>query len=510
MLALVGLAVVGAAAVPGCGSDGTLSYSAGAGDAGAGGAEPSEAGSGANPVCAPGDTRDCVGPGRCEGAQECGANGTWASCDCSGSSGSAGGDAGNAGAASGTAGSSGASGSGGAGGASGSGSDTGGTAGDGGMSGVGGNAAAGGSSGTGSAAGVSGSSGAGGTGGNSESGGASGSGGTSGSAGAAATGGSSGVGAAGGQGGTGGGGPTYDVPGQSCFDLTGTECNGTSCCTSIALPAGSYLMGRSTEDCDGCTDGCPSGMSCYDDREQPEHPATVSSFALDIFEVTVGRFRAFVAAYDGTAPPPGAGAHPLIAGSGWDSTWDNKLPADRAGLIAGVKCESTSQTWTDEAGANEAYPMNCVNWYEAFAFCIWDGGRLPTEAEWEYAAAGGSENRVYPWGDDVTEPLPADYEGTDNSPFVTVGSYPAGNGRWGHADLAGSMWEWMLDWYASDWHTTIQSGCVDCANLTASSHRAGRGNRWDSDASSVRAAFRGYGAPASRYEGVGLRCARTP
>jgi formylglycine-generating enzyme required for sulfatase activity len=74
------------------------------------------------------------------------------------------------------------------------------------------------------------------------------------------------------------------------------------------------------------------------------------------------------------------------------------------------------------AEANDQYPMNCVNWYEAFAFCIWDGGRLPTEAEWEYAAAGGDENRIYPWGNDVAEPLPASYAATGNSPRIAVGS----------------------------------------------------------------------------------------
>ena len=271
-------------------------------------------------------------------------------------------------------------------------------------------------------------------------------------------------------------------------------------------------MGRATETCSGCTDGCPSGMSCESD-EQPEHPATLSSFALDKYEVTVGRFRAFVEAGAGTQSSPpaaGSGAHPLIAGSGWDSAWNTQLPADQAGLIANVGCSPSYQTWTDTAGANETYPMNCVSWYEAFAFCIWDGGRLPTEAEWEYASAGGDENREFPWGNDVTEPLPANYEGNHNPPLLSVGSEPLGDGRWGHADLAGSMWEWTLDWRASDWHTTTQTGCSDCANLTAASNRVRRGGSRLNPADSLRAANRGSSSPDGHHNGVGFRCSRTP
>src|ERR1700730_5736435 len=61
-------------------------------------------------------------------------------------------------------------------------------------------------------------------------------------------------------------------------------------------------------------------------------------------------------------------------------------------------CESEFDTWTASAGSHENLPINCVNWYEAYSFCIWDGGFLPSEAEWEYAAAGGARQRTYPWG----------------------------------------------------------------------------------------------------------------
>ena len=147
-------------------------------------------------------------------------------------------------------------------------------------------------------------------------------------------------------------------------------------------------------------------------------------------------------------------------------------------------------------------------WYQAFAFCIWDGGRLPTEAEWEYVAARGSENTVYPWGNDVTEPLPANYAARHNTPFLSVGSEPLGNGRWDHADLAGSMWEWVFDWWSDTYYTSTASGCSDCANLIATSDRVLRGGFWDGDAHYARAANRDCDYPTTNYRSVGIRCAR--
>ena len=266
-------------------------------------------------------------------------------------------------------------------------------------------------------------------------------------------------------------------------------------------------MGRSTSGTDAYGDG--------NDAEVPEHAVTIASFSLDTFEVTVGRFRQFVEQYDGTPPPDGTAAHPLISGSGWNSAWNSELPSSKTILINNLKSQFGA-TWTDSIGENETSPINCVSWYEAFAFCAWDGGRLPTEAEWEYASAGGNENRLYPWGqeepDFYTHALFCELGGWCD-PFTDVGSRPAGAGRWGHHDLAGSMWEWSLDWLDTSWFGGNGASCIDCANLNTASERVVRGGSWNSAASDLRAAFRPNsveGPPSSHYFTFGIRCARTP
>jgi len=338
-------------------------------------------------------------------------------------------------------------------------------------------------------------------------------GGTAGTGGTIDTGGSMGgaagsVGGAGGVGGTGGSGCASGVTGAlvvgpegpSCHD--GLQCQGVSCCENQLVPGGTFPMGRSDA-------GCDASYASYD--EQPEHPATVAAFYLDRFEVTVGRFREFVDQYTGAPPAHGAGAHPLITDSGWQGDWDAELPADQASFVASLQCSGSYETWTDQPGSNEGYPINCVNWYQAFAFCIWDGGRLPTEAEWEFAAAGGDENRLYPWGQKEPKYGQAVHDNYIHSPFVLVGSCSPGRSRWGQDDLAGSMWEWTRDGYSESWYANPAGNpCTDCANLSNSSGRVHRGGRWDCGWDWLRSTAR-YGQAAS-HGGIqiGLRCARNP
>ncbi len=260
----------------------------------------------------------------------------------------------------------------------------------------------------------------------------------------------------------------------------------------------------SDEDC------CASGLVVGGDFARindPALPAAVADYQLDRFEVTVGRFRQFLADYPRNRPTAGAGAHPLIEGSGWDPSWDGELPVDGPALAAALACDANFRTWTDEPADNEALPINCVSWYLAFAFCAWDEGRLPTESEWNYAAAGGNEQRLYPWGSDEPDDTLAEF-GCDSASMACliprVGSTPAGDGKWGQADLAGSMSEWVLDY-----HATMQPLCRNCASLMDESFgREARGGDFAHAEAALATTSRIGFVPAEGASFLGFRCAR--
>lgn len=180
--------------------------------------------------------------------------------------------------------------------------------------------------------------------------------------------------------------------------------------------------------------------------------------------------RAFVNAYPESRPAPGDGAHPALAWSGWRAEWDDELPATRAALIHDLTSpwspdDAAYVTWNNQPGEHDDVPIGMVSWYVAFAFCAWDGGRLPTSAEWGYASVGGAEQRTYPWGNEVPTPERAVLRFAVPQAFEPVGSRPAGVGRFGQFDLGGSRWEWALDAQPPNpyYPKTYPLPCLDCA-----------------------------------------------
>jgi formylglycine-generating enzyme required for sulfatase activity len=255
---------------------------------------------------------------------------------------------------------------------------------------------------------------------------------------------------------------------------------------------------------------------------------------LDKYEVTVGRFRKFVeAVVTGWKPAAASGKHAHVNGGaglsnsagsgyeqGWDEAWSTALPTVKAMWdgTSNLSCDATYQTWTATSGANEARPINCVSWFQSAAFCIWDGGFLPSETEWNYAAAGGAAQTAYPWGE--TAPgLDANLAvygchfnggGTCSSVanIAPVGSVLAGNAlHYGQADLAGNVFEWNLDWFGL-YGTT----CQDCASLQLGIYpdRMIRGGSFYDYDGVLQSGHRASREPDKHNFNIGVRCARTP
>jgi formylglycine-generating enzyme required for sulfatase activity len=270
-------------------------------------------------------------------------------------------------------------------------------------------------------------------------------------------------------------------------------------------------------DQDCCASGLVTGGTFYR-GDNPQYPATVSDFRLDKYEITVGRFRKFVAAYQQNMTTAGAGRNPNNPNDpGWDVDWNFDMPADKAALTTSLKCSGGTDVWHDSAGSaqSESLPLPCLSWFAAEAFCIWDGGRLATDAEWDYAASGGDEQRPYPWGSAAPDCAHANSGAAPCGDQVNrVGSEsPLGDGRYGQADLAGNLREWTQDWFfphnQSNDPVYSSTTCVNCAELTPYGDRIFWGGSFVDDLGQGFQ-FRAGSGPYYGSPLVGARCARMP
>jgi sulfatase modifying factor 1 len=198
------------------------------------------------------------------------------------------------------------------------------------------------------------------------------------------------------------------------------------------------------------------GSNEYDD-EQPIHEVCFEeSFWIDVYEVTNGQFGP-----------------------------------------AALDCNNLS------SGDNQ--PRICVSWDEAEAYCEARGARLPTEAEWEYAARG-PDGLIYPWGNAFVADNVV-YSGNPGRQAAEVGSRPGGVSWVGAYDLSGNVWEWVADWYDPGYYA--RSPVLNPQGPESGSDRVVRGGSWElSDSVLLRGAVRLSVDPVLTPGIVGFRCAR--
>jgi len=239
----------------------------------------------------------------------------------------------------------------------------------------------------------------------------------------------------------------------------------------VWIPGGTFRMGSN--------DG--------DDDEKPVHTVTVSGFYsgfyMDKTEVTNRQFKAFVDA---------------------NSQWG------KGRISSQYHNGNYLKDWSGNSypSGKGDHPVVYVSWYAADEYAKWAGKRLPTEAEWEYAARGGLEGKKYPWGNSISHDR-ANYSGTGGkdrwSGTALVGSFPP-NG-YGLYDMAGNVWEWCSDWYDWNYYSRSPSSNPICAKT--GTERVLCGGSWHYYALYMRCAYRFSVFTPTTGPDVGFRCVRS-
>ena len=220
-------------------------------------------------------------------------------------------------------------------------------------------------------------------------------------------------------------------------------------------------------------------------EEAPKHKVTIGSYYLDRTEVTNAQFKQFV---------------------------DRNPEWQKDKIPAAYHNGKYLHHWSGKnfPPGQENHPVVFVPWYAAAAYCLAQGKRLPTEAEWEFAARGGLDGKTFPWGDEMPDKTRANFGQSGLNAATNVGSYPA-NG-YGLYDMAGNVWEYLTDeWQTYPRNTTGDplSPFKDRGYLSVKTRRSLRGGSYAGGPINLRVTYRDSHAPENAGDHVGFRCAIT-
>lgn len=254
----------------------------------------------------------------------------------------------------------------------------------------------------------------------------------------------------------------------STLDLPRLRTDGSH--TMVLVPAGEFIMGNDLGEQD----------------ERPAHTVFLDSFYIDTYEVTNEQYAVFLNAQGNQTID--------------DVPWYSYSVASYNSIV------KEGNTWNAKSAFTN-HPVNRVTWGGAQAYCTWRGGSLPSEAQWEKAARG-TDSRTYPWGNSGLGCSVANVLRCQQS-TTAVGSYPAGNSPYGVADLAGNVWEWVLDWYLPGYYKT--SPTSNPLNSGQGTYRVLRGGAWNYAHTKFAITTDRYqSTPYSADDTVGFRCVQLP
>ena len=229
------------------------------------------------------------------------------------------------------------------------------------------------------------------------------------------------------------------------------------------------------------------GSNAGSDDEKPVHSVTVNSFYISKYEVTVGEFEKFIKATGYKTDAEKEGFSYIWTGSNWDKQ-------NGVNWRCGVSGERRREN-------EKNHPVIHVSQNDAKAYTEWAGGRLPTEAEWEFVARGGNKSKGYKYsGSDNIDEV-AWYNNNSNSKTHEVGT-KAPN-ELGIYDMSGNVWEWCQDWYSENYYGSSPSNNPE--GPSSGTYRVLRGGSWGNNVDNCRSAVRGRINPVVRFYDGGFR-----